>query len=468
MISIDTLPNEVLLAIFDFYVGEDQISKKRIKAWRLLVHVCRRWRSIIFGSPVRLNLQLVGTPKTPVKDTLGVWPPVLPLVIDGVFPACLLAAAGLDNIIPLLEHSRRRMCQIFMDVSIPQLEEVAAAMQVPFPELTNLQLSSYDDVVPSLRDLLLGGSAPRLRKLQLGGIPYPGLPGLLLSAPHLVELHLCDIPYSNISPEKMVNALSTLINLESLSIQFKIPEGGRRRPPPTTTRTVLPVLTHFRFKGFSEYLEDLVARVDAPLLYALYVNLFDQIAFDTTKFTQFVGRTPKLKVFQKARFNFDANAAWMDLSTTSGDSVLNVTVSCESCGELEMQLMSLEQVCTSSLPPLSTPEDVYVCEATDWQPDLDDDLEVEGFENTQWPALLRPFIAMRNLYLTKDVAPRILLALEETVICGTTVLPTLQNIFLEELELSGRIQEAIGQFVDARQVTSHPITVSRWERWRDS
>jgi hypothetical protein len=467
VISIDTLPDEVLLAIFDFCVEEDQVLRKSIEAWQLLVHVCRRWRSIIFGSPLRLNLQLVGTPKTPVKDTLDIWPLVLPLVIHGSFPPRSLTE-GLDNIIELLEH-RHRVCQIFLDVSSPQFEEVAVALQVPFPELTNLQLSSYDKAVLSLRNSFLGGSAPRLRKLQLGGISFPGLPRLLLTAPHLVELHLCDIPYSGyISPEIMVVVLSALINLKSFSFQFKFPDGRRRPSPTTTTRTVLPVLTHFRFKGLSQYLEDLVSRIDAPLLYTLYVDLFDQIGFDTTKFTEFFGRTPKLKVFKEARFNFDVNSAWMDLSTTSSDSVLNVTVSTVSCGELDMQLMSLGQVCTLSLPPLSTPEDVYICEAPGLQPDWDDDLESEGFENTLWPALLRPFVAMRNLYLSKDIAPRIFVVLEETVICGKRVLPTLQNIFLEELELSRPIQDAMGKFVAARQATGHPIAVSRWERWRDS
>ena len=41
--------------------------------------------------------------------------------------------------------------------------------------------------------------------------------------------------------------------------------------------------------------------------------------------------------------------------------------------------------------------------------------------------------------------------------------PTLENIFLEELEKSGPVQEGIGKFVAARQVTSHPVTVSRWD-----
>jgi hypothetical protein len=36
--------------------------------------------------------------------------------------------------------------------------------------------------------------------------------------------------------------------------------------------------------------------------------------------------------------------------------------------------------------------------------------------------------------------------------------------FLEEIQLSGPIQEAIGQFVAARQLSGNPIAVSLWKR----
>jgi hypothetical protein len=425
------------------------------------VHVCRRWRSIVFGSPRRLNLQLVGTPKTPVRDILDIWPPVVPLAIHFIFPSCI--PEGLDNITALLEHSHR-VCEIFLDLSSTQLEEVSAAMQVPFPELTDLQISLYDEMGPVLRDQFLGGSAPRLRRLLLGGVPFPGLPKLLLSATHLVELHLGDIPYSGyISPETMVIALSTLINLKSLSLTFESPQScpdGESRHPPPPTRSILPVLTCFGFKGLSEYLEDFVARIDAPLLNSFYVTLFNQFVSNTARFARFIGRTPKLKAFKKARVCFDHNAAWVDLSTTSGYGVLNVTAS---CGGLEQQLLSLEWVCTSFLPPLSTSEDLYVCEAPNFRPNWQD-----NSENTLWLELLCPFRTVRNLYLAEDIVPRIVPALRQAVIGGTRVLPNLQNIFLQELEPSGPIREAIEQFVAARQVTSHPISVSCWERWRVS
>ena len=82
------LPDDVLLNIFDFNVTVDDdiyeysgvIEKTRIEEWIPLAHVCRRWRSVVFNSPLRLNLRLVCTPKTPARDTLDIWPP-LPLII---------------------------------------------------------------------------------------------------------------------------------------------------------------------------------------------------------------------------------------------------------------------------------------------------------------------------------------------------------------------------------------------------
>ena len=56
--------------------------RMEVEGWQLLVHVCRRWRNVVFGSPRRLNLQLRCTHETPVKDKLDVWPS-LPLIIKG-------------------------------------------------------------------------------------------------------------------------------------------------------------------------------------------------------------------------------------------------------------------------------------------------------------------------------------------------------------------------------------------------
>ena len=114
MIQIDVLPDDVLLGIFDFYedtVGPSCEPKTRIEAWQTLVHVCRRWRNLIFGSPRRLNLRLFCTPKTPARDRLDIWP-ALPLVVSGF----MTSFSGTDNIFAALGQSNRvlvRQCRPF-------------------------------------------------------------------------------------------------------------------------------------------------------------------------------------------------------------------------------------------------------------------------------------------------------------------------------------------------------------------
>ena len=451
------LPDEILLVIFDLFVDQDVdqpphlpgiLRKKDIETWQTLVHVCPRWRSVVFGSPRRLKLRLVCTVKTPARDTLDVWP-AFPLIIhDG-----LCFRESFDNIMALLEHSDR-VCQINLG-SVPNshMEKLSEAMQEPFSELTLLVLSSRG-TLSVLPDSLLGGSAPRLRKLWLEGIPFPGLPKLLLSATHLVYLILYDIPRSGyISPEAMFTALSTLTALERLSLGFISPQSFPKetRPPLPPTRSLLPLLTYFWFQGISEYLDDLMARIDTPRVNKLYITLFSQIVFDTPQFIQFIGRTPALKAFKKAHLAFDDSFAYVILSSKYG--LLHVGIE---CAEFNWQVSSLEQICTSSIPPLSTLEDLYIYENEshpDWQ---------DNVENSEWLELLHPFSAVKDLYISRLFTPLIGSALQE-LIGGrmTEVLPTLRNIFLEGLEPSEPVQESVWQFVAARQVSQH-IAVSRW------
>jgi hypothetical protein len=390
---------------------------------------------------------------------LDVWP-ALPLVIwcDRIGGADD-RIGGVDNIIAALER-RERVCQIaLVNVQSSDLGIYLEALQQPFPELTNLWLHSFE-TVPVVPDSFLGGSAPRLEDLQLNRIPFPGLPKLLLSATHLVALHLGYIPHSGyISPDTMVTTLSTLTSLEYLWLEFQsprsCPDQASRRPPPST-RSVLPILGYFTFKGVSEYLEDLVVRIDVPRLNNLWITFFNDIAFNTPQFIQFISRTPTSRAFKKAHITLRNDVASLDVSSqTSGDQKVKVKIICRG---LEWQVSSLEQVCTSCLPSLSMLEDLYIYEDPSSPPDWKDDIE-----NGLWLQLLHPFTAVKNLYPSKEIARCIGPALQELAEGRTTeVLPALQNIFLEGLESSGPVQEGIAKFVAVRQVASRPIEVSSW------
>ena len=384
MISIDIFPDEVLLDIFDFYVVEamgyegDVYSENEMEAWRALVHVCRRWRSVVFGSPRRLKLKLVCTTKIPVRDRLDLWP-ALPLVIDD-------DTKNVDNIIGLLKCSDR-INQI--SLSGIYLEDISEAMEVPFPELTYLVVYHKDvtKLVPPLSDSFLGGSAPRLRYLSLNRISFPGIPKLLSSATHLTDLHLERIPHSGyISSEAMVTCLATLTNVDRLSLGFQSPQSrpdrGSRHPP-LPKRTVLPALVSFSFRGVCEYLENIVACIDAPRLNFFDTTFFNDIVFDTPQFTKFISRTPTMEAFDNASVVlWDRRATIELLPKTFRDGELSMVVS---CGELDWQFSFLEQVCTSFLPHLSVLEDLYITNhrsLRNWG---------DGIESSSWLELLSYF-----------------------------------------------------------------------------
>jgi hypothetical protein len=164
-----------------------------------------------------------------------------------------------------------------------------------------------------------------------------------------------------------------------------------------------------------------------------------------------------LKAPEKARVYLDdgvANVLFTPQTSSYGRFSVKIP-----CREWDWQLSSLEQVCTLCLPPLSTLEDLYIYERPPSRRHLEDNVE-----NTLWLELLRPFAAVKDIYLSKKVVPSIVLTLQELVGGRTTeVLPTLRNIFLEGLQPSVPIQEGIGKFVAARQVTSHPVSVSPWD-----
>jgi hypothetical protein len=452
--QIDVLPDDVLLEIFDFYIMIPSHrfnfnGKTRIEAWQSLVHVCRRWRSLVFQSPRRLNLRLLCTPETPAKDTLDVWP-VLPLIVEGD----MTLSSGTDNVIAALGKNNRVREVFLRDIVDWQLEKVLAAMQVPFPELTDLRLGSYGEMPPVIPNSFLDGSAPRLQYVDLFGIPFPGLPKLLLSATHLTSLRLNNIPHSGyISPETMVALISVLSSLRTLSLQFRSPRSrldGESRSLPPPKRSVLPALDSFRFNGVIEYLEDLVTFIDAPQLKTLYITFFNQIDFDTPRLAQFINRTPTLGARDKAHVQFDD---WSNsVALLVRPSNLEIEISCR---EPDRRLSSIAQVCNSSLPPLSTVEDLCIERQFGFLP--------LATENALWLQLLLSFTAVKNLYLSEELAPGIAAALQELVGTRITeVLPTLQNIFVEGLEPSGPFQDNIGQFVAARQLSGHPITISDW------
>jgi hypothetical protein len=424
-------------------------------AWNVLVHVCRRWRYIVFASPRRLDLRLECNATTPVREMLDIWP-CFPIVVND---SQMRAYRG-DNIIAALKH-HNRVCKINLgDLTSPLLKRLATVTEGPFPELTDLSLTSIE-LAPSpvLPDSFLGGSATRLQSVTLEDIPFPGLPKLLRSSNDLVTLHLSKIPNTGyFSPEMMAVCLPALTRLESLSIEFQSPASRPdQRSTPPLTRIVLPALTKLEFRGVSEYFEDLVARIDTPVLSRVRISFFNQLDFDVPQFALFVGRTESLGSFKRAKLSFKyltANVTlYHDPPNSWEEAVLSIDISCRG---FDWQLSGLTHICTQLSPSFSYVEWLELNSAPPTPLSLGDSADL-----TQWMELFHQFIAVQSLGIY-GLHMHIALVLQELTRHSTmeVLLPVLRNLsVLTSWVDPNAMQEALHPFITARQLTSHPVTV---------
>ena len=459
-VTIDALPDDVLLETFEFCLGKDDPDYlddgHNYDGWQTLVHVCRRWRWIVFTSPRRLDLKLYCTRQRSVNSkTLDIWP-ALPIVISAIG---VQSKEGATNVIAALRH-HNRVCKIHYHQFQESLLEEFAAIDEPFPALTSLVLVSYAPNVPVLPDSFLGGSAPRLRSLALYGIPYPSIGKLLSSTTNLVRLILWNIPHSGyISPETIVPCLSMLPRLGSLDLGFRDPRSPARRAsrhPPPLTRVVFPSLTYLEFHGNSEYLEDILSQIETPMLNQSRFLFFNQLVFDTPLLGHFIRRTETFMTIRTARVGFYSSAVWVTFSAqemASNDSrTLTLSISCK---PLDWQLSALPQVLNSFLPSLSTLESLeIVVSRQDWQGEID---------VIQWREFFHPFTSVKIMTLQDEASVRLVVpALRE--LSGeraTEVLPALQNLFLATSGSSPLrpLKESIEEFIATRQLYGQPVTL---------
>jgi hypothetical protein len=469
--TIDALPDNVFLETFEFYLGEENAKifdrGHHYDAWQTLVHVCHRWRSIVFASPRRLDLKLYCTEKRLAKsETLEIWPE-LPIVI---YARDMEFRRDVTNIISAVRHNNR-VCEIhhcdgYWKYQYSLLDELAA-IEKPFPALTTLQLSTYGESPPVIPDSFLGGSAPRLRSISLHGIPYPSIGKLLSSTTTLVRLSLRHIPHSGyIAPETIVPCLATLVRLESLDLGFRHHRSGDNRAsrhPPPLTRVVVPKLTSFNFHGDIEYLEDILSQIETPMLIQSYFYVFTQLVFDTPLLVDFIRRTERFKTSHAAhvkRYNSSICIRLLkqeDMPVGVGfrSQGLSIRVS---CNPLDRQLSALVQLLTSFLPSLSTLESLRISDRCEPQG------EITAVQWRLWRELLHLFTTVKKVTLESDAVLLIAPALREPGGEGVTkvLLPALRDLFLNTRDWrpSGPVKEAIEEFIASRQIYCLPaVTV---------
>jgi hypothetical protein len=257
----------------------------------------------------------------------------------------------------------------------------------------------------------------------------------------------------------MVACLAALPHLEVLSIGFRSPLS---RPPqvtpPLRTRIVLPALTHLSFRGVSEYLEDFVAHIDAPLLNHLDVTFFMDLIFDIPQLGHFIGHTERFKPLDQATVFFDDGATWIN-NTDGPPYRFRMQILCK---RPDWQLSSMVNIFGQQLPLLSHVEHFVISQSRyaniEWidNPDMDSSL---------WLDLFHLFIAVQSLYVSEKLMLPVAAALQELTGERTMeVLPALHSLFLEGLGASGPVPEGIRAFVAARQLSDRHVAVQNWNQ----
>ncbi|KAI0291073.1 hypothetical protein B0F90DRAFT_407575 [Multifurca ochricompacta] len=274
--SIKTLPDDVLLDIFDYYrlaVGMDWPQR-----WYTLAHVCRRWKQLIFASSLRLALQLRSTFGTQVEDMITYSPP-FPLVLDydSRYDESW-SISDVDGVLFALLQHPQRVREIVLSAPASRLARLTMAMTgaAPIVEFLKLESQTTELILPRQ---FLDGQAPQLRRLVLSGCTLHTLHPLLSSATSLVNLTLHRIPSSAyFSPDSLASCLHCMPRLQSLSITFlsAVPRSANVPSPPpnqTTNRAEVPMLEEFTYRGTSTYLNALLSKLHAPLMKKLHLRL---------------------------------------------------------------------------------------------------------------------------------------------------------------------------------------------------
>ena len=449
--TIDVFSDDELIYIFNAYRrGSEHYWQDFFWPWKTLIHVCQRWRHIVFASPHHLDVRVDCESITHVTKISDIWPG-LPV---GIWPTRRHKYG--DIIAIALEHRHRdHIARISLpDLTKSRLERCTALMQGPYPVLRYLSLSCCEDP-PVITDAFLGGSAPCLQSIILSRIPFPTLPKFLLSVNNLVELQLKEITSAGyISPEVMATCLAMLARLQSFVILFKSTESFPNRKGdnnPSLPRIVLPALTEFEFAGICEYLEHLLVRFDAPLLDKLTLRFFHEPTFDVPQLPQFIHSTERFKAATDIEVHFDHDElrVYVHLPQPVDSNFLLIF---ERRG-LDGQLSLLGEVCTQCFF-FSHANRLEFFRRGGPIPDQ---------QNSElWLGFLRPFKAAQILYFSdEEIEVQIARVLGE--LRGESVaevLPMLHTLALKRrCRVEPLVTPLLKPFIDARQLWSRPVAV---------
>ena len=447
--AIGNLSDEVLLNIFRCYLDTSP------QFWPRLVHICRKWRRIVFASQQALHLRLFCTHGTPVLKTLSCWP-ALPIVVRyGGAPALdPPAPEDEDDIMAALKHSDR-VSSISLTVTSSLLEKLSA-IERPFSELEDLDLLSRDSMWLTMPSTFRWG--PRLRTLHMTKIAIPALTRRLSPSADLVSLQLHNVDVGYFPPDALADALSALTQLETLSLHFISITPFRYDLvflPRSRERVILSALTCLKYRGTGEYLDHFVSRIDAPRLGDIDITFFSPPTMNDSQLGRFIDRIEMQNSHCRAEILSSERAISISFTQPEAPTRLELQVSFE---PFSRQLSCMAQICNGLSALLLGVEHLRISttQLSSWW---------DYREPLEWLKLMRSFRGTKRVHVAGDHSMSFMFALHSSWREREAVLPALYKLCVRgPWQPHARLQEAVKSFIHSRWLSGHIMVGVVYER----
>jgi hypothetical protein len=391
--------------------------------------------------------------------------PPLPLIVEPTY-FDFMTVQSQQNVLRGLEQSDR-VFSIILDASSLCEYYLRIALDRTFPILETLSLSSLEDNVPLI--LPDDFATPRLRALHLHNIPLDEISFVLTNSvtANLISLRFDRIEdYSYVPPEHLVELISSMPQLENLSIgfgpTFVLSEPDREFWHTEMRRVVLPSLWRLAFTGESAYLEKMLALISTPLLQCFHVTY-------SPKPTLAVQALP---AFLKTIQNINFRAAVVSFSETftinyypeqpshSPFCLMFAMGSDDKIDRLNEQVATMAKICTAVSPVLRFVESLALEFDRAYVPD---DFAVR---REHWRTFLRSLGAVRRLRADVALTPELASILNpEDGTATEELLPKLSELLVvSRVDLARNLFDSLiltrslaGYNIDFRVIKPRPL-----------
>ena len=482
-LSINSLPDEVLLDIFDSYRQSsspyDEEWRKKF-GWLNLAHVCRRWRAAVLASSSRLDLTITVGPRKPdhIQTVLSSPLPIF-LEYQCWFEDDITGSALWRMRAALRQRDRVR--GISFGGQTVSYETFIRETNFHFPALESLMLGfsvAYELDIP---DTFLKGPdqshlrLQRLRRLELYGASLVTVSGLLLSATALTDLTLHVIA-PVIDPSQGTFFPFCLQSMQCLrSLHLTFPDDLREFQSQhwhSTPKDIVPLLklTHVYYFGPIILLNDLMSGLSAPSLQDVYIILCDSNLLPILHLPRFIDGLREQYRTVNVIFNRGSSDDFcLSLLTHSG----NIDHLKPSFRLLTNHFPeSIEPIASSgtSYTTLATAEELALffhdaTMVTEWQHNfpLRDFLRL--FRSVK-VLRLEPFVPEVALSLQQDDGEALLPILEQIELSVPPILPSTEGPDEEYQRRTAAELAAFEPFVSAREQTGYPVKIFHREMSR--